>query len=195
MNRPDINPFQGQGSKKRMVMTSELEGKFKGKSDFLKYFKEACKYLLGSITFCAVQLYLPSKTMLNKDFLKQVLSGEKQLLELKQVKFINVPVYDELAIKQIYPLCQGEPQLMNYFPDKLPQGRLPDRDYFWNVFNTLNEEYVGRLIKHAHGQRNSAAQEAEPAQNVVVTEEWWAKLTAVPFISRKPSRLLLTNCL
>ena len=104
-------------------MTSELEGKFKSKSDFIKYFKEACKWSLHSITSCAVQLYVPSNAMLNKDFLKQVLSGEKHLLELKQVKFINVPVYDELAVKRIYPLCQGEPQLMNYFPDKLPQGR------------------------------------------------------------------------
>ena len=123
-------------------MTSELEGKFKSKSDFIKYFKEACKCLLYLISFCAVQLYLPSKTMLNKDFLKQVLSGEKKLLELKLIKFINVPVYDELAIKQIFPLAKEEPHFMLYFPDKLPQGRLPDRDYFWNVFNTLNEAYV-----------------------------------------------------
>ena len=123
--------------------------------------------------------------MVNKDFLKQVLSGEKRLFELKQVKFINVPVYDELAIKHIYPLARDEPNLMLYFPDKLPQGRMPERNYFWNVFNTLNEEYVGRLIKHAHEQRNSAAQEEEPAQNVVVTEEWWHKLNAIPFVSRK----------
>ena len=92
---------------------------------------------------------MPQKTMMNKDFLKQVLSGEKRLIELKHVKFINVPVYDELAIKYMYPLAKEEPNLMLYFPDKLPKGRLPDRDYFWNIFNTINEEYVCRLIKHA----------------------------------------------
>ena len=185
MNHPDINPYQAQGCKKRMVMTSELEGKFKCKNDFLKYFRDACKCPPPPVTLCVVQLYLPAKTMVNKDFLKAVLSGEKHLLELKQVKFINVPVYDELAVKHMYPLARDEPRLLLYFPDRLPKGRLPDRDYFWNVFNTLNEEYVGRLIKHAHEQRNSAGRETEPAQNVVVTEDWWQKLTAVPFISCK----------
>ena len=38
------HPFQSSGTKKRMVMHHELEGKFKSKSDFLKYFKEACKF-------------------------------------------------------------------------------------------------------------------------------------------------------
>ena len=45
MNRPDINPYQAEGCKKRMVMTCELKGKFKSKSDFVKYFQEACKCL------------------------------------------------------------------------------------------------------------------------------------------------------
>ena len=53
--------------------------------------------------------------MMNKDFLKQVLSGEKRLIELKHVKFINVPVYDELAIKNMYPLAKEEPNIMLYF--------------------------------------------------------------------------------
>ena len=42
-------------------------------------------------------------TMLNKDFLKQVFAGDKKLLELKQVKWICVPVYDELAVHKIWP--------------------------------------------------------------------------------------------
>jgi hypothetical protein len=45
---------------------------------------------------------------------------------------------------------------MRFFPDKLPKGRLPDRDYFFNVLNTIREEYVQALIKHAHVQRFTA---------------------------------------
>ena len=80
--------------------------------------------------------------MLNKDFLKQVLAGEKQLLELSQVRFRYIPAYDELSLKRFYPFIQDDPVMFRFFPTKLPQGRLPDRDYFWNVFNTLNEPYV-----------------------------------------------------
>jgi len=43
--------------------------------------------------------------MYNKDFLKLVLEGEsKFLLKLKNVKFINVPVYDELSVKKFWPI-------------------------------------------------------------------------------------------
>ena len=49
---------QLQGTKKRRVMTQELIGKFRSKSDFVKYFSES------------LQLYLPPDKMVNKDFIK-----------------------------------------------------------------------------------------------------------------------------
>ena len=94
--------------------------------------------------------------MLNKDFLKQVFSNQKALLSLKDVKHVNVPVYDELAVKHIYPLVEHDPAVGRYFPSNLPQGRLPDREYFWNVLNTVNEPYVTQLVRHAHELRHAA---------------------------------------
>ena len=41
--------------------------------------------------------------MLNKDFLRQVLSEEKKLFKLSQVKWIEVPKFDELSVKSLYP--------------------------------------------------------------------------------------------
>ena len=51
----------------------------------------------------AVQLYLPPDHMLNKDFLKQVLAEEKQLLKKSEVVTRKVPQYEELAVKHIWP--------------------------------------------------------------------------------------------
>jgi hypothetical protein len=45
---------------------------------------------------------------------------------------------------------------MKHFPDKLSKGRLPDRSYFFNVMNTLNGEYVKKLIEHANNARFAA---------------------------------------
>ena len=45
---------------------------------------------------------------------------------------------------------QGFEDFTKHFPDKLPKGRLPNRDYFFNVLNTCNNEYVTQLIKHAN---------------------------------------------
>jgi len=40
---------------------------------------------------------------MNKDFLKEVLSEKKKLLELNSVKRINVPKYDELSVLSFWP--------------------------------------------------------------------------------------------
>ena len=94
-------------------------------------------------------------------------------------------MYDELAVKKFWPMMKTDATFMKYFPDKLPKGRLPDRDYFWNVFNTLNEEYVSELVRSANEQRNTVTTQQEADQVMHVTEDWWEKLNAVPFISCK----------
>ena len=72
-------------------MIAELIGKFRSKRDFIKYFSEN------------LQLYMPPENMINKDFIKRVLQDEKRLLELKKVKYVNVPHYDELSVKKFWP--------------------------------------------------------------------------------------------
>ena len=47
--------------------------------------------------------------------------------------------------------------IYDVFPDQLPKGRLPDREYFFNILNTLNEPYFSQLVEHAHLQRSTAA--------------------------------------
>ena len=37
-----------------------------------------------------------------KDFLKDVLQGKKKLLKMNEVKFINAPLFDEIAVKNLY---------------------------------------------------------------------------------------------
>jgi len=44
--------------------------------------------------------------MINKDFLKEVFAEDKDLLELKKVKWINVPLYDELSVVSIWPMTK-----------------------------------------------------------------------------------------
>ena len=41
--------------------------------------------------------------MFNKDFLKQVLTEDKLLYEMKDVKLVNVPQFDELSVKKLWP--------------------------------------------------------------------------------------------
>ena len=64
---------------------------------------------------------------MTKDHLKQVLAGQKQLLKKKDVDEITVPHYDELSVKNIYPLLEKDAEFMSYFPSSYPKGKGPPR--------------------------------------------------------------------
>ena len=98
--------------------------------------------------------------MITKDFLKLVFSGNKRLLELNEVRRVNVPVYDELSVKNLWPDASSDPELMQFFPDKFPKGKTADRQYFFNVMNTVHFEYTQAIIKHANEQRMTSQGEA-----------------------------------
>ena len=53
--------------------------------------------------YYTVQLYVPPSATVNRDFLRQVLKGEKKLLKMSEAKFVTVPKYDEISVKQVYP--------------------------------------------------------------------------------------------
>ena len=65
--------------------------------------------------------------MVNKDYLRQIFVEEKQLLLLSEVKWIQMPRYDELSVVNLFPKFKADPRVMAYLPDRLPKGRLPDR--------------------------------------------------------------------
>ena len=97
--------------------------------------------------------------MMNKDFLRAVLAERKALFKLTDVKFIVVPKYEELSVKDLMPHLQKDKTFMMYFPDKFPKGHPPDREYFFNVLNTLNPDYLSRVITHAKHIRSHVVEE------------------------------------
>ena len=121
----------------------------------------------------------------NKDFLKEVLAGTKALLPLNQVKRVNMPPFDELSVKDLWPQMLGHEEFMRYFPSKFPKGRQPDRSYFFNCLNTVMEEYVSHIIRHAQTTRATKSHQAEAVQTIEITDEWYEKLSAIPFVSCK----------
>ena len=90
-------------------MPHELYGRFSSKANFIRYFRDNRKSTtLTLIVLCAVQLYLPPEYMMNKDFLKEVFAEDKELLELKEVRWINVPLFDELSVINIWPMTKED---------------------------------------------------------------------------------------
>lgn len=82
-------------------------------------------------------------------------------------------------------MMQTDEQFMKYFPSKMAKGRVPDREYFFNVLNTFQGEYLRQLVKNASEQRNSGKGEARAMETIEVSDEWWKALNEIPFVSRK----------
>ena len=51
---------------------------------------------------------------INRDFVRAVLKGEKSLLKKSACKFINVPKYDELSVKNMFPRFKDDPEVMQF---------------------------------------------------------------------------------
>lgn len=78
-----------------------------------------------------------------------MLTEEKALFSMQEIKWVNVPLYDELSVKNLWPEMIQYPEFRRYMPDSLPKGRQIDRTYFFNIMMTLSPDYTGNLIMHA----------------------------------------------
>ena len=125
--------------------------------------------------------------MVNKDFLKEVLAGDKLLLMKKEVATIEVPRYDELSVRNLWPQLAKDAEFMRYFPSTYPKGKGPPRDYFFNVLNTLHPEYLAQVMAHANKERMGAGTDCTKAESIKITEFWEEQLKAMPYLSRKYS--------
>ena len=123
--------------------------------------------------------------MVNKDFLRQIFAEEKSLLKLSEVKWVTAPRFDELSVTNLYPKMQADAAFMRYMPDRLPKGRLPEREYFFNVLSTLHPKYTRTLISNASNHRHDAEKNRDELGVVKASQDLWDRLTAVPFKSRK----------
>ena len=70
--------------------------------------------------------------------IKAIFAGDKKLLKLADVKFISVPKYDEISVKNLYGKLIELEGMGYYFPTKYAKERQCDREYLFNVANTLH---------------------------------------------------------
>ena len=97
-----------------------------------------------------LQYYVLPYEYFTKDFVKLVFKGKKKFLKLSEVKFVHVIKYEELSVKNLYDKFMTLQGVQDYFPDKYAKGRVIDREFMFNVVNTLHEEIVIEIIQYAH---------------------------------------------
>ncbi len=84
---------------------------------------------------------MPPESMINKDFIKQVLCGHKKLIKMSALNPVNAPAYDEISVKRLYDALKM-PSMSSYFPDEYAKGRQADRKFFFDIWNSMHPETV-----------------------------------------------------
>ena len=153
----------------------------------------ACSRLLSAYftclpCLCLGQFYLPEKPCVTKDFLRDVFAEKKQLFKKDDMRYISVPAYDELSVRRLWPQLKKDPEFAKYFPDKFPKEKGPPRTYFFDILNTLQPDYLAKLMAHANEQRMAADAEGNQHQAIQISQYWAEELKAMPFLSSKLSR-------
>jgi hypothetical protein len=71
------------------------------------------------------------------------------LLHIEHVKFANIPFYDELSVRYLWRQVEDDQNILKYFPDMKDGSKLPNREYFFAVLNTIEPTYLKTLIDNA----------------------------------------------
>ena len=61
-----------------------------------------------------------------------------------------IPRLEELSIKKMVEGVRDDPQVKAYLPDEYFDKKVPHREFFFNILNTHNPEYVQTVLAHAH---------------------------------------------
>ena len=79
---------------------------------------------------------------------------------------------------------------MQYFPDKYPAGRGPPRKYFFDILNTLQPEYLQKVMAHASSYRMAADGEMQKEETIAISKFWEEELKSMPYLSQKGGKTL-----
>ena len=70
---------------------------------------------------------------------------------------IVVPHYEELSVKNLYGDAMKDELVKNYLPElEQNSNRLPEREFFFRVLNSLRPLYLKKIIEDANKVRYEA---------------------------------------
>ena len=71
---------------------------------------------------------------------------DKKALKLNHVSFINVPVFDEVSVKNLIDMVKNDKLVCSYLPDEYLENKTPDRQFLLNIINSIYPDYLENVI-------------------------------------------------
>ena len=88
--------------------------------------------------------------------MKKIFSFKRRFFELKDIKWVTVPLYDELRpsnIIQVMKLKENHKEewecIIDLCPELQYKNKPKDREFFFNVLNTLIPNSVDRIVRNS----------------------------------------------
>ena len=90
---------------------------------------------------------------------------------MSEVRFINVPAFPEVSVKNLYHKMIKMEGMSQYFPDKYPKGRQCPREYMFSVWNTKTSDVVMEIVKHKNWVQYGTENEHVKEEFIVMTQK------------------------
>ena len=120
--------------------------------------------------------------------MKDILKDEKRALRVNEVVHLDVPLYPEISVKNLYDDAMADPDVAKYLPSQEQMGgRLPERDFFFGILGTLKRQYLTDIIKDAHDKRFKVTDEENKKDSILISDAWLEELNKHPYFSSKLS--------
>lgn len=113
---------------------------------------------------------LPPK--FNYAFMHDVGTGAKKLMKSSQVLRVKVPHFDEFDLGKFIAAFPHYKEVMTFVPDY--KRKLPDREFFFNVANTITDGKIAEMIDEAYAKRAAKPPPTLGATIVMKKSEWEA---------------------
>ena len=75
------------------------------------------------------------------------------MLRISELKDLNVPMYPEISVNNLWEVYKSKDDVIKYFPD-YSETQQPERRYLINIFKTIENDYMIKVIDNAHKVRN-----------------------------------------
>ena len=112
-----------------------------------------------------------------------ILTGEKKLVPLNQLKPADPGHYPEVSVKALYSEYAERPEIKPYMPPKVNKGRTLQKEYFFNIVNTFFHDELKAILEHANSLRNSVDEIEQKQESIVMSQKMSEDMFKFPYIS------------
>ena len=100
------------------VMAQTLLATFRSKSDLYRYMTQHGKLTQLYDPSPIAGIFLPSSNGTTIAFMKDILKDEKRALRVNEVVHLDVPLYPEISVKNLYDDAMADPDVAKYLPSQ-----------------------------------------------------------------------------